>query len=153
MNKIYGVGYLGTEKNVRNNIKCYYVWRGMLRRCYDKQVWEKEPTYKICAKCRENLRNKLINMQRGANWIHVSKRLPEEHICNDGYVEPSEDVLVFTDHNQYAVSRYWGNRLSKKDDNPNKNDDWIDIILIGSKVVAWMPLPEPYEPQESEDKE
>lgn len=30
MNKIYGVGYLGTEKNVRNNIKCYYVWRGML---------------------------------------------------------------------------------------------------------------------------
>lgn len=28
MNKIYGVGYLGTEKNVRNNIKCYYVWLG-----------------------------------------------------------------------------------------------------------------------------
>ena len=53
MNKIYGVGYLGTEKNVRNNIKCYYVWRGMLRRCYDKQVWEKEPTYKNCSVCEE----------------------------------------------------------------------------------------------------
>ena len=76
-------------------------------------------------------------------WIPVSERLPEEHICDDGYVEPSKDVLVVTDHNEYAVSRYWGNRQSKKDD-PNRYSDWVDVKLVGSNVIAWMPLPQPY---------
>ena len=41
--------------------------------------------------------------------IPCSERLPDEHICEDGYVEPSEYCLVYENGN-YAISRYWKNR-------------------------------------------
>ena len=76
-------------------------------------------------------------------WIPCSERLPEENICDDGYVEPSDYVLVFGDHGNYGVSRYWGNRKTKKE-NPNSFSDWMDLKWNVQKPIAWMPLPEPY---------
>ena len=83
-------------------------------------------------------------------WIPVSERLPEEFICDDGYVEPSDYVLVWGDNENYGVSRYWGNRRSKIED-PNSYKDWMDLNWVVQKPIAWMPLPEPYK-AESEDK-
>ena len=76
-------------------------------------------------------------------WVSCSERLPEENICDDGYVEPSDYVLVFGDHGEYGVSRYWGNRKTKKD-NPDSFSDWMDLKWCIQKPIAWMPLPEPY---------
>ena len=76
-------------------------------------------------------------------WIPVSKRLPKEHLCDDGYVEPSDYVLVWGDHGNYGVSRYWGNRKSKSE-SPNTYKDWMDLDWVVQKPIAWMPLPEPY---------
>ena len=76
-------------------------------------------------------------------WIPCSERLPEENICDDGYVEPSDYVLVFGDHGNYGVSRYWGNRRTKKT-NPHSFPDWMDLEWFSQKPIAWMPLPEPY---------
>ena len=76
-------------------------------------------------------------------WIPVSERLPEEHLCDDGYVEPSDYVLVLGDHGNYGVSRYWGNRRSKPE-SPNTHKDWVDLDWMVQKPIAWMPLPEPY---------
>ena len=84
-------------------------------------------------------------------WIPVSERMPEEFICDDGYVEPSDYVLVWGDHGNYGVSRYWGNRRSKIE-NPNSYKDWMDLDWVVQKPIAWMPLPEPYK-SESEDAE
>lgn len=83
-------------------------------------------------------------------WIPVSERLPEEYLCNDGYIEPSDYVLVWGDHGNYSVSRYWGNRRSKSE-SPNTYKDWVDLDWVVQKPVAWMPLPEPYK-AESEDE-
>lgn len=77
-------------------------------------------------------------------WIPCSERLPKENICDDSYVEPSDYVLVFGDQGDYGVSRYWGNRISKKE-NPNSFSDWMDLDWYVEKPIAWMPLPEPYE--------
>ena len=84
-------------------------------------------------------------------WIPVSERLPEEFICDDGYVEPSDYVLVWGDHGNYGVSRYWGNRRTKIS-NPNSFKDWMDLDWVVQKPIAWMPLPEPYK-AESEGAE
>ena len=66
-------------------------------------------------------------------WIPVGERLPEQ----------LKDVIV-TDietSNTYQ-SRYFGNGYWECDNGYFRN-----------RIIAWMPLPKPYEPQESEDKE
>ena len=82
-------------------------------------------------------------------WIPVSERLPEEYLCNDGYIEPSDYVLVWGDHGNYGVSRYWGNRRSKSESS-NTYKDWVDLDWVVQKPVAWMPLPEPYKAESEE---
>lgn len=65
-------------------------------------------------------------LKQQTRWIPVSERMPEEFICDDGYVEPSDYVLVWGDHGNYGVSRYWGNRKTKTE-NPNSYKDWMDL--------------------------
>ena len=65
-------------------------------------------------------------------WIPVSERLPE---IND-------DVLISLEWG-IDIGRYSGGEWCS---------EWINNYDDGN-VYAWMPLPEPYEPQESEDKE
>lgn len=90
-----------------------------------------------------DLKQRIFKLEEQTNWIPCSERLPEEYICDDGYVEPSDYVLVWGDHGNYGVSRYWGNRKSKIE-NPNSYKDWVDLEWVVQKPIAWMPLPEPY---------
>lgn len=83
-------------------------------------------------------------------WISVDKELPKENVWDDGYVEPSDYVLVFGDCGEYGVSRYWGNRKSKVE-NPNSYKDWMDLDWIAQKPIAWLPLPKPYKETENKD--
>jgi len=78
------------------------------------------------------------------HWIPVTERLPEENYLDDGYVEPSQPVLVYMSYHTCKISRYWGNRKSK-----GTSDyvipDWMDLEEYeGDNVIAWMSLPEPY---------
>ena len=93
--------------------------------------------------CGNEIRDIKIIASEQTRWIPVSERLPEEFICDDGYVEPSDYVLVWGDHGNYGVSRYWGNRKSKIE-NPNSYKDWMDLDWVEQKPRAWMLLPEPY---------
>lgn len=77
------------------------------------------------------------------NWIPVDKELPKENVCDDGYVEPSDYVLVCGNCGNYGVSRYWGNRKSKAE-NPNSYKDWMDLDWVAHTPIAWMPLPPSY---------
>ena len=67
-----------------------------------------------------------------SGWISTRWTLPEEHkevlTCGlGGFIEI-----------QSIEQSYW----------ENQNGDWSDI----DDVIAWMPLPNPYESRESEDK-
>jgi len=85
--------------------------------------------------------SELLGEQGNDGWIACSERLPEERFFDDGYVEPSYKVLVFTKYGDYKTSRYWGNRRNKRD-----YYDWLDIDYRKDEVIAWKPIA-PYQPK------
>lgn len=85
---IYGIGYLGEGKyKVRKNGKLtrvYRTWYNMLRRCYDKKLHEKHPTYKDCKVCDE-----WLNYQNSGAWFEENYyEVNGELMCLD------KDILV-----------------------------------------------------------
>ena len=67
-------------------------------------------------------------------WIPVSEKLPEKNV----------EVLATTEWGAVTISEmYSANDWFIHEGTTNADTD---------DIVAWMPLPEPYEPQESEDK-
>lgn len=78
------------------------------------------------------------------HWIPVEQAPPEENYLDDGYVEPSQPVLVYMSYHCYKVSRYWGHRKTKGTSG-YVIPDWMDLEdHDGDNVLAWCELPEPY---------
>jgi hypothetical protein len=69
-------------------------------------------------------------------WIPVSERLPEDET----------DVLVCNKDGEIELTS--GSRSTEVDD-----FIWYTSGWRFGNVVAWMPLPAPYEPQESEEED
>lgn len=52
---ICNIGYIGESRNVKRMSKttAYRVWHNMIKRCYDKELHKKHPTYSKCEVCEE----------------------------------------------------------------------------------------------------
>lgn len=69
----------------------------------------------------------IIKIQGQSSWIPVEDRLPEKEYGT---------VLCVTDQNYYLVCVY------------NKEIGFrISDFLVEGEIVAWRPLPEPYQPE------
>lgn len=83
---VLGIGYLGDgeyKSGVSSKInKAYYVWRGMLQRCYCPKSLVKNPTYKGCEVDKE-----WHNFQVFAEWF--SNTYP----CDNKSYELDKDIL------------------------------------------------------------
>jgi hypothetical protein len=95
----------------------------------------------------ENLEIEINNLPsvtpQEPRWIPVSERLPtkEEYIANNGLFIVTDGNRTYAEYfDVYNSMKYFGE--------PTMNGFRVDRC-----VIAWMPLPKPYEPQESEDKE
>ena len=86
----------------------------------------------------------LTALEQEPRWISVSERLPEDH----------KDVLVYLSSDRISICRYNSHKLPVS----NNPIGWGYVPGIGfidfekEHVIAWMPLPKPYEPQEKENK-
>jgi len=85
-------------------------------------------------------------------WTPVSERLPEDGI----YLVTVERIVG----KSRVEIKSFAKDLNKVDefDFPNHKCGWYDYdseygYWEDTNVIAWMPLPAPFEPQESEDKE
>lgn len=116
-------------------------------------VTPQEPqTFKWCTDCREYdqekhcchrwskvIRDTVEEMKQEPRWIPVSEKLPDtddEVLCWYEYYHWSEEEIL----PEYGIGQYIVN-------------GWYGEVGVGKnvRVIAWMPLPKPYEPQETED--
>ena len=97
------------------------------------------------SKCREVLERKLQALPsvtpRKPRWIPVTERLPEKDTAVLTYVDTGASET-------YCLA-YWNDL---RNDMNGAWEEWIGSELIeidrGYKVLAWMPLPEPYKEDE-----
>jgi hypothetical protein len=88
----------------------------------------------------DDVLNSLSLVTLTPKWIPCSERLPKADEYNG---DVAKYYLVQNEYGDMLVARY------------THGDYWEQIYQlepIGDEIVAWMPLPEPYE-AESEDKE
>lgn len=97
----YGVGYIGEGEYTvfidKKHTLAYKYWYGMLMRCYDKELHEKEPTYKGCIVCEE-----WLNFQNFAKWfdenyyeVDGQRMQLDKDILNKGNKLYSPETCVF----------------------------------------------------------
>mgnify|MGYP002525937405 CR=1 FL=1 len=94
------------------------------------------------------------------HWIPVSERLPNElepvnitwinHNPESYYADIKDKPFTATGV-YFNGQWYWWSSLCT-DILAEYSHNYDDVIDRDVEIIAWMPLPEPYEPQESEDK-
>jgi len=72
-------------------------------------------------------------------WIPVTKELPKEHLCDDGWYDPSDYVIICSTSGLQYISRCWKHRKV------NFDHIWIDVpSYISNDIIAWRPCLESY---------
>ena len=131
---VWGVGFIGKGKfkpfdGNGKPTKCYRVWVGMLRRCYDPKYHEKEPTYKGCTVCQE-----WWNFQVFAEWYYShfyevgnEKMALDKDILHKGNKVYSVNTCVFV---PVSINSLFTKRNAERGELP------IGVSKVGNKFKA-----------------
>jgi len=103
----------------------------------------------------------LKQLREQTRWIPVSEKLPEDlepvnitwvnHNPESYYADIKDKPFTATGH--YCNGRWWWYSATCEDYLNEYGRCDVDAMDDDIEVIAWMPLPKQYEPQESEDKE
>jgi len=102
---IFGIGFVGKGSHKLNidghNTKPYSAWVNMLKRCYDKELHSKHPTYKDCSVCEE-----WHNFQMFAEWFelnYIEGYHLDKDIKIDGNKVYSPSSCLFVSQSENAI--------------------------------------------------
>ena len=102
------------------------------------------------------LLRKLVNKPDSFEWIPVSKKLPDEHDSIFAKLYETDvvnDMLWRTRSKEVLVTiEYENGERTVKSSHTTDGKWWIEkgTTLSKFKVIAWMPMPEPYKENENE---
>jgi hypothetical protein len=108
------------------------------------------------SKCFEQLREAvdmaIKALEKDPKWIPVSKRLPEER----EWIGTKQFGTTISDEVYVTLETPDGERFTRhlffQNGGLSQNDkDHMRVWYKGAVPIAWMPLPSPFEPQESEE--
>ena len=106
---------------------------------YNPDRCDGRPCCGDCDECGEEERMIPIKIERREpvmKWIPVSERLPE---IGEHYV--SEPCIVYCSNGAYGFAELEENIFGQVGWNCERDDEYHEPL---GKVLAWMPLPEPY---------
>ena len=86
-----------------------------------------------------NAAAEIIRKHMNAGWIPVEERLPEEPKENPVFDDKPLELYLVDMGGSYPLRAFWNGK--------EFTDGWSVL-----KVTAWMPLPEPYRPERSNDE-
>lgn len=95
--------------------------------------------YNAGAKDMAKMARKIIRKHMNDGWIPVEERLPEEPKENPVFDDKPLELYLVDMGGSYPLRAFWNGK--------EFTDGWSVL-----KVTAWMPLPEPYRPERSNDE-
>lgn len=119
-----------------------------LKRMLNRMVNSDEGEGYLPAAVIYNIYKKLCEQPKAGEWIPVAERLPEEHdsvfakfkgtsFWTSGLFEKTSDTVMVTVELEDGARKVVLTRTF--------DGKWgLENEIIGEKVMAWMPLPEPY---------
>lgn len=122
------MGYCGDCEHltIRHNCKKYK--KGLAYSSYISRSISTGAMHERCSECDKDYRIAELEEKIKHQWIPVAERLPEI----------GEPVLITVWDKDVTIGTWYGNR-------------WGTALRYNEDVLAWMPRPEPYRPQELEE--
>jgi hypothetical protein len=117
--------------------------------------WQPRTAGDFCWESREILQE-LVNKADSFEWIPVSKKLPDEHDSIFAKLYETDvvnDMLWRTRSKEVLVTiEYENGERTVKSSHTTDGKWWIEkeTTLSKFKVIAWMPMPEPYKENEND---
>ena len=99
------------------------------------ETW-KEPSYTDPYNVLTEVRERIQSLQSAQRWIPVSEKLPEENemvLISAKYIGHLSQNAPYVEEGFFTHDGWYS----------AYGDDYSELL---AKVVAWMPLPEPYKP-------
>lgn len=137
--------YQKAFNTITNTLICYMIRRDLYPLPSDDEIYNAQMVL-----------SKLVDKADSFEWIPVSKKLPDEHDSIFAKLHETDvvnDMLWRTRSKEVLVTiEYENGARTVKSSHTTDGKWWIEkkTTLSKFKVIAWMPMPEPYKENENE---